>query len=678
MSGGDVTKPSGTEGADLVAPHWPEWSETSYINGAKVALGRGEAAGRGAEAGTSGAVSVPDSGGSGVAADALVDQYTNLGTDLAGQQAYHTAEAQGLALNGANHYATKTILAGVAEDHDQAKEGLIAAGMMAGIPQPKMQQVLDELNNATSTAAQNVGQAHRDTHKTLTSAINSGSALSAPPKGMPGGAGLPADVPSQLAPLLQMATQGPQMASGAVGQLVSGLSGMTGAFTDPIQQLMGAVGQGAGQPTDSLSGLDSSDGHGGSGSGEHGGSHSQLASHHSSDGGDGRDGSHDRGRADSETNSERDGEPKTLGASSHEQNSVPATHLSSSGSTVQLDAPGGAALHLSSGSAVADPSVAGVQAGTVPVTGPAAGGAPQASMGAALGSGMGGSLGFAGPTPTPSQRSGPAGRHAGGPRRPGDQSPRDVTARDAAAAAAATADAGVGVATTVSAEAMFGTRILAHLVHQDPSLIAAAVAVFPMAENLYAITCTPDALGALRGGIVAPHATMPLSSLTTLPGEFRAEWSGMGDPVAPLYAAVRRSFLQAPEVIVVFRAAGTPAPVTSDVRIVPVSMEELLATDPVADSTMVTEKVVAPEHIAPIIEDMAAEWAVPSDLDLASAFAEMRARTWYQGRNPEYVYAMAWWMIIEAHTALAGGDTEHAAALAWQLLALPPAPSLVS
>lgn len=681
MSGGDVTKPSGTEGADLVAPHWPEWSETSYIDGSKVALGRGEAAGRGAEAGTSGAASVPDSGGSGVAADALVDQYTNLGTDLAGQQAHHTAEAQGLALNGANHYATKTILAGLAEDHDRAKEGLIAAGMMAGIPQPKMQQVLDELNNATTTAAQNVGQANRETHKTLTSAINGGSALSAPPKGMPGGAGLPADVPSQLAPLLQMATQGPQMASGAAGSLVSGLSGLTGAFMDPIQQLMGAAGQGGGLPTDSLSGLDSADGHGGGGSGsghggsgEHGGS-----SHHSRDGGDGRDENrdHDRGRADSETRSERDGEPKTIGASNHEQNSVPATHLSSSGSTVQLNAPGGAALHLSSGAAVADPSVVGVQPGAAPVTGPAAGSVTQSSMGAPLAPGMGGSLGFSGPAPAPSQQSAAAGRHAAGSRR-GEQSAADAAATAAAAAAAAAVGVGVGNPAAISAEVMFGTRILAHLVHQDPSLTTAAVAVFPMAENLYAITCTPDALGALRGGIVAPQATMPLASLTTLPGEFRAEWSGMGDPVAPLYAAVRRSHLQAPEVIVVLPAPGTSAPSVSDVRIVPVSMEHLLETDPVADSTTVTEKVVAQEHIGPIINDMAAEWSVPPDLDLASAFAEMRARTWYQGRNPEYVYAMAWWMIIEARTALQGGDTDHAAALAWQLLALPPAPSLVS
>ena len=103
-----------------------------------------------------------------------------------------------------------------------------------------------------------------------------------------------------------------------------------------------------------------------------------------------------------------------------------------------------------------------------------------------------------------------------------------------------------------------------------------------------------------------------------------------------------------------------------------------MATDPVADSTTVTEKVVAPEHIAPIIADMAAEWSVPDDLDLGSAFASMRERTWYQQRNPEYVYAMAWWMIVEADTALKGGDLDHAAALAWQLLALPPAPSFVS
>lgn len=679
MSGGDVTKPSGTEGADLVAPHWPEWSETSYIDGSKVALARGEAAGRGADAGTSGAASVPDSGGSGVAAGALVDQYTSLGTDLAGQQAHHTAEAQGLALNGANHYATKTILAGLAEDHDRAKEGLIAAGMTAGIPQSKMQQVLDELNNATTTAAQNVGQANRDTHKTLTSAINGGSALSAPPKGMPGGAGLPADVPTQLAPLLQMATQGPQMASGAAGSLVSGLSGMTGAFTDPIQQLMGAVGQGGGQPTDSLSGLDSAGGHGGGGGSEHGGA--EPASHRSDDGGDDRDEKrdHDRGRAESETSSERDGEPKTLGASSHEQNSVPATHLSSSGSTVQLDAPSGAALHLSSGAALSDAPVAGVQPGTAPMAGAgaASGGGPQSSTSAALAPGMGGSLGLGGPSPMPSQNSGPSGRRGADAGR-GEQPGADAAAAAAAAAAAVAVGVGVAHRGTVSAEAMFGRRILAHMVHQDSSLVAAAVAVFPMAESLYAITCTPDALGALRGGMVAPHGTMPLPSLTSVPGHFRAEWAGFGDPVAPIHAAVTHKFVQAPEVIVALRPPGAHASVPADVRIVAVSMDELLATDPVADSTVLTEKVVAPEHVAPIIDDMAAEWSVPTDLDLASAFASMRARTWYQERNREYVYAMAWWMIIEARTALAGGDTDHAAALAWQLLALPPAPSLVS
>jgi len=665
---GDVPQPSGTEGADLVAPHWPEWSETAYIDGSKVALARGEAAGRGAEAGSSGALSVPDAGGSGVAADALVAKYASLGSDLAEQQAYHTAEAQGLALNGANHFATKTILAGVAEDHDRAKEGLIAAGMMAGIPQPKMQQVLDELNNATSTAAQNVGQAHRDTHKTLTSAINSGSAMSAPPKTMPGGAGLPAGVPPEFAQLLQMATQGPQMASGAVGQLVSGLSGITGAFLDPIQQLMGAVGEGAGQPTDSLTGSDRSDERNGGGS-EHGGS--QLAGHHGSGGGDSRDEGrdHDRGRTDSESRSERDGEPKTLEASSHGRDSVPATHLSS-GSTVQLDAPGGAALHLSSGAAVADAPVAGAQPGPAPVGGPGAGGAPQSSMGGGLGPGMGGSLGLAGASPTAARHSGPTGRHAVDARR-GDQG-------QAAAVNATPEAAGSVDAPAVSAEEVFGARVLAHLVRQDPSLTAAAVAVFPMAQNLYAITCTPDALGALRGGMVSPQGTMPLASLTVLPGEFRAEWSGMGDAVAPLYAAVKRNLLQSPEVIVALRAPGAPAAIASDVRVAPVSMEELMATDPVADATTVTEKVVANEHIAPIIADMAAEWSVPNDLDLGSAFASMRQRTWYQERNPEYVYAMAWWMIVEAHTALKGGDLNHAAALAWQLLALPPAPSLVS
>lgn len=653
--GGDVTQPSGTEGADLVAPHWPEWSETSYVDGSRVALARAEAAGRGADAGISGAMAVPESGGCGVAADALVTQYNSLGADLTVRAAHHTAEAKGLALNGANHYSTKTILAGIAEDHDDSRDALIAAGMTAGIPQSKMQEVLDELKRATSTAAQDVGQANQEAHRALTAAINTGTPMSAPPKAMPGGAGLPADVPSQLAPLLQMGTQGPQMASGAVGQLISGLSGMTGTFVDPLSQLVSSVGQG-GQPF--VGGVEG----GGLGGGEHGGS--QWASHHEGKGDEGKDGFE---RKDFDQNSQRDGEPKTLESSGHEKNGLTTTHLASSGSTVQLDTAGGATTHVSSGAVGEAPVAAAAQA---PV--PASGMVQQQPMGGQLAGVMGGSPGITGApahspsTPRSSARAG-SGRHDGDQASPGDA---------AAGAAATVVGMGVGGVSGLSDETIFGARILAHMVHQDPTLTAAAVAVYPMGSGIYAITCTPDALGALRGGIVAPHATMPLASLTSIPGEFRAAWSGIADPVAALCAAVKGNYLARPEVIVALRAPGVSAEVMADTAVVQVSMEQLLATDPVDDATTMVEKVVAPAHIAPIIDEMATEWSVPADMDLATAYGFMRSRNWYGTRDPEYVFAMAWWMVIEARTALAGGDPDHAATLAWQLLALPPAPAL--
>lgn len=667
--GSDVTQPSGTEGADLVAPHWPEWSETAYIDGSKVALARGQEAGRGSTAGFSGAEAVPMSDGQGIAADELVTKYTSIGTNLEGLAAQHTAEAQGLALNGSNHYATKTILASLSEDHDAARDALIAAGMTAGVPQPKMQQVLDELKQATTTAAANVGQANQETHRTLTESINTGAALSAPPPNMPGGAGLPADIPSQLAPLLQMGTQGPQMASGAVGQLVSGLSGMTGAFVDPIGQLVGAA-QGAAPGAEG--GLDAG-AEGGSGAG------AELVSEREDDKSKADPGREDAEKKDEPGREERPGEsPAPAEGSRGERDSVPATHLASSGNTVQMG--GGATTHISAGSAVAD-----APAGT-----PAQAAAPAAAvagsqamggqvMGGPLAGAMGGSLGLGAPAGQSHSAPRAAGPNGGASRRDGDQ-PEVGGPASAAALAVAAVPVGFfgGDETTpdAGAEAMFGTRILAHLAHQDSRLAAAAVAVFPMEMGVYAITCTPDALGALRGGVVAPHATMPLASLTSVPGEFRTAWAGMADPVVPLCDALKRGYLARPAVIVALRPRGAPVVDSDGVAVVEVAVEQLLATDPVDDAATVAEQLVAHEHIVPIIESMADEWSVPSDMDLASAFGYMRARAWYETRDPEYVYAMAWWMVIEARTALAGGDTDHAAALAWQLLALPPAASL--
>lgn len=666
--GADVTQPSGSEGAELVAPHWPEWSETAYIDGSRVALARSESAGQGAQAGTSGAAAVPDSGGRGIAADELVTKYASLGTDLQARQAHHTAEAEGLALNGANHYASKTILASLAEDHDRSREALIAAGMTAGIPQQKMQEVLDELKLATTTAADNVGRANQETHRTLTSAINSGASMPAPPKGMPGGAGLPADVPSQLASLLQMATQGPQMASGAAGQLISGLSGMTGAFIDPIGQLVGSIAQagpGAAEGIESVGGEHSGDERGDS---DRGGS--QLVSQHESkddEKADERD-----GKEPQDDDERRDSEPKTVEASSREKDNVPTTHLASSGSTVQLDSVGGVTTHVSSGAAVADtPVVAGQHAAS-----PASGMAAQQAMGGPLGA-MGGSLGSFGAASAPASASTPKGAAARAGR--GSRVDDQVGAAEAAASAEAAALVALGIGTGAgpSAEIMFGARILAHMVHQDATLTAAAVAVFPMGMGVYAVTCTPDALGAPRGGIATPHATMALASLTSVPGDFRAAWAGVADPAAPLCSAVKHNLLARPEVIVALRPPGAPFGESTDVAVVDVSLEQLRTIDPVDDATTVVEEVVAPEHIAPILDDMAVEWQVPAEMDLATAFNYMRSRTWSQARNHQYVFAMAWWMVIEARTALAGGDTDHAAALAWQLLALPPAQSLI-
>ncbi|WP_131827808.1 hypothetical protein [Mycolicibacterium fortuitum] len=665
-----MTQPSGSEGADLVAPHWPEWSETAYIDGSRVALARGESAGQGAQAGTSGAAAVPDSGGRGITADELVTKYASLGTDLQARQAYHTAEAEGLALNGANHYASKTILASLAEDHDRSREALIAAGMTAGIPQAKMQEVLDELKQATTTAADNVGRANQETHRTLTSAINSGASMPAPPKGMPGGAGLPADVPSQLAPLLQMATQGPQMASGAAGQLISGLSGMTGAFIDPIGQLVGSIAQagpGAAEGIESVGGE----------SGEHGGDDrsdsdrggSQLVSQH--EGKDDEKADEREGKDPQDDDERRDGEPKTVEASSREKGNVPTTHLASSGSTVQLDSVGGTTTHVSSGAAVADTPVVAGQHAAAP--GSAVG--AQQAMGGQLGA-MGGSLGGFGAASAPASASTPnASARAGRTSRVDDQ----VGAAEAAASAEAAAlvALGIGTGTGPSAEIMFGARILAHMVLQDATLTAAAVAVFPIGMGVYAVTCTPDALGAPRGGIATPHATMALASLTSVPGDFRAAWAGVADPAVPLCSAVKHNLLARPQVIVALRPPGLTFGETTDVAVVDVSLEQLRTIDPVDDATTVVEEVVAPEHIAPILDDMAVEWQVPAEMDLATAFNYMRSRTWSQARDHQYVFTMAWWMVIEARTALAGGDTDHAAALAWQLLALPPAQSLI-
>lgn len=668
--GADVTQPSGSEGAELVAPHWPEWSESAYIDGSRVALARGESAGQGAHAGTSGAAAVPDSGGRGIAADELVTKYASLGTDLQARQAHHTAEAEGLALNGANHYASKTILASLAEDHDRSREALIAAGMTAGIPQAKMQEVLDELKQATTTAADNVGRANQETHRTLTSAINSGASMPAPPKGMPGGAGLPADVPSQLQPLLQMATQGPQMASGAAGQLISGLSGMTGAFIDPIGQLVGSIAQagpGAAEGIESVGG-ESGEHSGGDERGDSDRGGSQLVSQHENKDDEKAD---ERDGKEPQEDERRDGEPKTVEASRTERDNVPTTHLASSGSTVQLDSVGGATTHVSSGAAVADtPVVAGQHAAA-----PASGMASQQAMGGQLGA-MGGSLGGFGAGAAPASASTPKGpARAGRASRVDDQ----VSAAEAAANAEAAALVALGIGTGAGprAEIMFGARILAHMVHQDATLTAAAVAVFPIGMGVYAVTCTPDALGAPRGGIATPHATMALASLSSVPGDFRAAWAGAADPAVPLCSAVKHNLLARPEVIVALRPPGATFGEPTDVAVVDVSLEQLLATDPVDDATTVVEEVVAPEHIAPILDDMAVEWQVPAEMDLATAFNYMRSRTWSQARNHQYVFTMAWWMVIEARTALAGGDTDHAAALAWQLLALPPAQSLI-
>lgn len=664
--GSDVTQPSGTEGADLVASHWPEWSESAYIDGSKVALARGTEAGRGSAAGFTGAEAVPLSDGSGIAADSLVTTYTSIGTNLEGLAAQHTAEAQGFALNGANHHATKTILASLAEDHDRAREALIAAGMTAGVPQPKMQEVLDELKEATTTAASNVGQANQETHRTLTESINTGAALSAPPSSMPGGAGLPADVPSALAPLLQMGTQGPQMASGAAGQLVSSLSGMTGAFVDPIGQLVSGIAQSAAPAAEGIVDVAAE---GGAGADV---ADTQLASERSDD----KD-SRELAREISEKEEEpardepRDLRPGPAEGPAGDRDQVATTHLASSGNTVQL---GSTTTHVSAGSMVADaPMGAPAQAGPAQAGGGAVGGAQ--AMGGPLPGAMGGSLGLGAPAGAPAAgRAGGPG--SGGERRDGDQS--EVTgAASAAALAVAVPDLFGGGDGAVSAEAIFGTRILAHLVHQDPRLNAAAVAVFPMDLGVYAVACTPDALGTLRGGVAAPHATMPLASLTSIPGEFRTAWAGMADPVVPLCDALKRGFLARPEAVVALRPSGAPVVDSDGVVIVDVSMEQLLSTDPVDDAATVAEQLVAYEHIAPIVEQMAVEWSVPSDMDLATAFRSMQSRAWYQHRDPEYVYAMAWWMVIEARTALAGGDADHAAALAWQLVALPPAEALV-
>ncbi|SHQ45862.1 hypothetical protein [Mycobacteroides abscessus] len=653
---GDVPKPSGTEGSDLVAQHWPQWSETNYVDGSKVELGRSEVAGRGAQTGTDAAAAVPAAGGSGIAADALSGKYTTLGAELTAKQAHHMAAAEGMALNASNHFATKTILTGIAEDHDAAKDALIAAGMSLGIPQAKMQEALDELKRATSTAAENVGQANQETHQTLTSAINGGSALKAPPAGMPGGAGLPADVPSQLQPLLQMGTQGPQMASGAVGQLVSGLSGLSGAFTDPLNQLMSAVGQGA-QAGGGMDGI--ADPVSGGAGGEHG-SDTREVSHRGNDNTDRQDTDDKR----------RDGEPKTLGASSHDKSQAPATHLASSGSTVQIDA-GAASTHLSSGASIADAPVTTTQS----AAGVGAGVAQQQPMGGQLGGAMGG-LGLA---------------HAGSPAAQasskGTDRPKTDQDRDAEAAAvteAATVSAVVIDAAGVMnpsnrAEVMFGTRILAHMVHQDPSLTAAAVAVYPMGSHTLATVCSPLALGVMPGYVTTPHGAMALASLKGLPGDFRAHWAGIGDPVWPLYVAIEQGYLACPEVIVALRTPDAPvATLPDDAPVVQVTRETLLTTDPVDDAAEAHEQRVDPDHVAGVIESMADEWAVPADLDLPAAFNEMHNRIWYQNRNPEYVFAMAWWMLIEAKSALAGGDITRAAALSWQLLALPPAPTLMS
>ncbi|WP_147382295.1 hypothetical protein [Mycobacteroides abscessus] len=662
---GDVPRPSGTEGADLVAPHWPEWSESAYVDASKVALDRSQVAQRGAQTGTDGATAVPGSGGRGVTADALSTQYTTLGAELTAKQAHHMAEAEGMALNGTNHYATKTILTGIAEDHDAAKDALIAAGMTLGIPQAKMQEALDELKNATSTAAENVGQANQETHQTLTNAINSGAAMKSPPSGMPGGAGLPPDMPSQLAPLAQMATQGPQLASGAVGQLVSGLSGLSGSFLDPMNQLMSAVGQGApGGGGEGIADAVSQDG----------GSDRSATQEVSHRGGENNDHSNDDRDRQDDDKARRDGEPKTLGASSHDKNQTPATHLSSAGSTVQLDAGAPTTTHISAGAATSEAPM------NMGQSGPAAAPASAQQMGGQLGGqlgGLGGSLGVAPAAQPAPQASTKAAERAKESR---DRTDADPTQGGEAAMAAAVLVGGAGAsAPAQSAEISFGTRILAHMLHQDPTLSAAAVAVYPMGSQIYAMTCTPDALGAMPGYVVAPHGAMALASLTSLPGEFRAAWAGIGDPVWPLCAAIEDGYLASPEVIVVLRTPGAPvAALAEDAPVVQVSREILLATDPVDDAAKAPEQRVEPEHVAGAIAAMAAEWNVPDEMDLGSAFDAMRSRTWFQTRDPEYVFAMAWWMLIEAKTALDGGDIDHAAALAWQLLALPPALDLTA
>lgn len=667
--GSDVTQPSGSEGAELVAPHWPKWSESAYIEGSKVALARGAEASRGSAAGFTGAEAVPMADGSGVAADALVTKYTSIGTNLEGLAGQHTAEAQGFALNGSNHFASKTILASLAEDHDRAREALIAAGMTAGVPQKKMQEVLDELKQATTTAASNVGQANQDTHRTLTESINSGTALSAPPPSMPGGAGLPADVPSALAPLLQMGTQGPQMASGAAGQLVSSLSGMTGAFVDPINQLMSGISDSAGPAAEGALGAAAEGGAGGP-------SDTQLVS----DRGEDKD-SRELAREISEKKDEGSAreEPRDPAARPAEgpagaRDGAGATHLASSGNTVQL---GSTTTHVSAGSIVGDAPVgAPMQAAAAQ----AAGGSPGAQgVGGPMAAGaMGGSLGFGAPTGTPAPAP-VASQRPGGPGGRGEHREADSAAVAGGAAALAAAIPGWFAGDNgASPEAVFGTRILAHLVRQDPQLRAAAVAVFPMDLGVYAVTCTPDALGTLRGGLAAPHATIPLASLPAVTERFRTLWAGMADPVVPLCEAFRQGYLARPAVIVMVRPPGAPLLNSDGVPAVEVSLEQLEATDPVQDAVAIADQLVDYEHIAPILDQMTVEWSVPSHMSLAEAYAAMRARLWYETRNHEYAYAMAWWMVIEARTALAGGDTEHAAALAWQLLALPqPAPSAV-
>lgn len=190
-----------------------------------------------------------------------------------------------------------------------------------------------------------------------------------------------------------------------------------------------------------------------------------------------------------------------------------------------------------------------------------------------------------------------------------------------------------------------------------------AVAIMTDGTSVY---CTADGLGYIPAGTHLPADTLPLSEFPSAQALFRADWTGCVRP-------------------------GYVLKLAADVGLIP-AVKVIVATDDIETEgvTRVTRDMLkgAPHIECPITRDMfakleaddaplamvglAQEWNYdPADHDAEDVSLALVESRWENDGSENAVRALAHHMLMDAHIALTGGQTQEAAYILKQLLDVP-------